>query len=331
MPSSHVVEKNEEDDDVQAGGEATTTTTEGKGEDDDDGSSSEIRVSSLLLRRSNIVDQLFLKQELLNRREEDILKRSKSLEDLRQRVEREARELEDQKSRFESEKRSVRKYKESEAGRVRLNVGGERFETSIETLREKSGFFKAMFSGAWDTEASEVVFIDRCPKRFPLLLNFLRSDDDNDCLTEYCYETASREGLHEIIGLLREAEFYQIDAAVEVIEEFVNHTRDLATAFDTITLNVGGELFATSRRTLCLCPFFDNLLAGFTNQGQLSASKLSGLQPIFLDRNPKFFAILLDYLRSGCCRQVLSHHISLLPDELLSYFKDDMKNFYELD
>ena len=118
--------------------------------------------------------------------------------------------------------------------------------------------------------------------------------------------------------------------AIETVEDFLRHKEDVASAFDMITLNVGGESFVTSRRTLCLCPFFDNLLAGYTNHGKVPASKFSRLEPIFLDRNPKFFAILLDYLRSGCDRKVLKLHISLLPDELISYFKDDMSNFYEL-
>ena len=59
-----------------------------------------------------------------------------------------------------------------------------------------------------------------------------------------------------------------------------------------------------------------------------SAARLSCARPIFLDRNPAFFRILLDYLRSGCDRDVLKY--SQLPDAMVSYFKDDMKNFYEL-
>jgi len=224
----------------------------------------------------------------------------------------------------------VRKFEARERGRVVLNVGGRTFETSVETLATKSGFFKALFSGAWDDAGADSVFIDRDPNHFGVLLSFLRNNGDVECLSEHCYEAAKSHGTSALLGLLREAEFFQIEEAIETVEDFLRHKEDVASAFDMITLNVGGESFVTSRRTLCLCPFFDNLLAGYTNHGKVPASKFSRLEPIFLDRNPKFFAILLDYLRSGCDRKVLKLHISLLPDELISYFKDDMSNFYEL-
>jgi hypothetical protein len=54
---------------------------------------------------------------------------------------------------------------------VKLNVGGELFQTSLDTLLlEPRSFFGAMFSGAWETNADEngAYFIDRyCSKPAP--------------------------------------------------------------------------------------------------------------------------------------------------------------------
>lgn len=53
--------------------------------------------------------------------------------------------------------------------RIKLNVGGKLFETSISTLtNNKSKFFTAMFSGRWDIPKEEdgCFFIDRDPFAF---------------------------------------------------------------------------------------------------------------------------------------------------------------------
>ena len=141
--------------------------------------------------RSNIVDQLFLKQELLNKREEEIRKRAKVVDDFSQLVDRQRKALENERASFENEVTSVRKFEARERGRVVLNVGGRTFETSVETLATKSGFFKALFSGAWDDAGADSVFIDRDPNHFGVLLSFLRNNGDVECLSEHCYEAAS--------------------------------------------------------------------------------------------------------------------------------------------
>jgi hypothetical protein len=50
--------------------------------------------------------------------------------------------------------------------RIKLNVGGQLFMTSLETLRtrEPQSFLAAMFSGEWksDTDKNGAFFIDRC-------------------------------------------------------------------------------------------------------------------------------------------------------------------------
>ena len=143
------------------------------------------------LLSSNIVDQLFLKQERLYRKEEDLDRRARVLEGLETSHEKIRIAFDEEKAAFETEVEVIHKHERKERGRVTLNVGGALFETSVETLRQKSCFFAAMFSGCWDTASvgKEAIFIDRDPAHFPVLLNYLRSNDAA-YLREYCYEAA---------------------------------------------------------------------------------------------------------------------------------------------
>lgn len=63
---------------------------------------------------------------------------------------------------------------------------------------------------------------------------------------------------------------------------------------DIIHLNVGGQRFSTSRQTLTWIPdtFFTAMLNGLisTNRDEQGS--------IFIDRDPKLFSIILNYLRT---------------------------------
>jgi len=62
------------------------------------------------------------------------------------------------------------------ASRVRLNVGGYKYETTLQTLSHGNSMISGMFSGkfplVYDNEG--YIFIDRDGKWFNLILNFLR-------------------------------------------------------------------------------------------------------------------------------------------------------------
>jgi hypothetical protein len=78
---------------------------------------------------------------------------------------------------------------------------------------------------------------------------------------------------------------------------------------DIINLNVGGQRFSTSRQTLTWIPdsFFTAMLNGLisTNRDEQGY--------IFIDRDPKLFSIILNYLRTkeldinGCDLHMLKH------------------------
>jgi hypothetical protein len=91
---------------------------------------------------------------------------------------------------------------------VQLNVGGHRFETSLETLTSvPDSFFAAMFSGrfALAPGADGSYFIDRDGTHFRHILNFLRDAGGTFKLSSDMTEAAVRE-------LAAEVEFYGLVA-----------------------------------------------------------------------------------------------------------------------
>lgn len=99
---------------------------------------------------------------------------------------------------------------------IHLNVGGTRFATSRQTLTwVPDSFFTSMLSGRISTLKDEIgaIFIDRDPKLFSIILNFMRTKDID---------------LSDVdIGTLRhEAEFYGISPLVKrlILCEDLNHS-----------------------------------------------------------------------------------------------------------
>ena len=92
---------------------------------------------------------------------------------------------------------------------IELNVGGQHFTTSLETLRKDAGsMLNAMFSGRFDVkpDKSGAYFIDRDGTHFRYILNYLRT---GKLLVP---EDSMIKG-----ELLAEAEFYQIQGIIEVL------------------------------------------------------------------------------------------------------------------
>lgn len=71
--------------------------------------------------------------------------------------------------------------------------------------------------------------------------------------------------------------------------------KQLADQGDQVSLNVGGQIMATTRRTLTTAPEGTFLEVAFSGRhGKLGESENN---PIFIDRNPNYFSYVLDYLR----------------------------------
>ena len=92
------------------------------------------------------------------------------------------------------------------ASTIKLNVGGQYFTTSVQTLtKDKGSMLHAMFSGRFDTKPAEdgSYFIDRDGTHFRYILNYLR--------TGYLLIPDDKLIRKEI---LEEAAFYQIRGIV---------------------------------------------------------------------------------------------------------------------
>ena len=92
---------------------------------------------------------------------------------------------------------------------VKLNVGGQHFTTSVQTLtKDPNSMLAAMFSGRFDMKPSEdgSFFIDRDGTHFRFILNFLRTG-----------KLTLPEGATFIKELEEEAEFYQIPGLIDAL------------------------------------------------------------------------------------------------------------------
>ena len=90
---------------------------------------------------------------------------------------------------------------------VKLNVGGQYFTTTVQTLRkDPNSMLAAMFSGTFGKKTSEdgSFFIDRDGTHFRFILNYLRDG-----------ELILPEGAKFLKELRKEAEFYQIQGILD--------------------------------------------------------------------------------------------------------------------
>lgn len=93
---------------------------------------------------------------------------------------------------------------------VKLNVGGEIFETSLQTLtKDPNSMLAVMFSGKFNMKPTEdgTFFIDRDGTYFRFILNFLRTGTLTLPEDTVVYEE-----------VMKEAKFYQIQQLIDVLE-----------------------------------------------------------------------------------------------------------------
>ncbi|CAJ0591485.1 unnamed protein product [Cylicocyclus nassatus] len=162
-------------------------------------------------------------------------------------------------------------------GRVKLNVGGSAFESSLLTLtRFDNSMFSAMLADRWQRQ--EELFIDRNPAHFAKVLDYLRDG-------EYVVLPEDRNSLRD---LRREADFYNLPGLVDIcsskLEEYEHPNHG-----ELLKINVGGVIFETSLSTVTRAK----------NSVLFALVADSRQEHVFIDRDPTHFAKVLDYLRDG--------------------------------
>jgi hypothetical protein len=110
---------------------------------------------------------------------------------------------------------AMHKHKEAQEGRVELNIGGYRFQTSIQALRRvPHTFFDAYFSGRYAQDVCDdgSIFVDRDGEHFGHVLEYMRDG---------CVSVAApgvRPSVSLLRALKREFGFYCIELVSEQLE-----------------------------------------------------------------------------------------------------------------
>lgn len=103
------------------------------------------------------------------------------------------------------------KLQKESAGKIVLDVGGSIFTTSITTLcGEPNSMLAVMFSGRFNIPKDDkgVVFIDRDGEYFGNILHYLRTKNTPRIISD-----------RELEHTLREAQYYQLDNFVSLLEK----------------------------------------------------------------------------------------------------------------
>mmetsp|Transcript_24989 Transcript_24989/g.48566 ORF Transcript_24989/g.48566 Transcript_24989/m.48566 type:complete len:214 (-) Transcript_24989:6-647(-) len=102
---------------------------------------------------------------------------------------------------------------ETSTGIIELNVGGQVFSTTRDTLMSAGdSFFSSLVGGEFGVhrDSKGLPFIDRDPKLFRHVLNFLRSQCTSLVL--------DKENKSQLAALQAEAEFYQVSPLIKELQ-----------------------------------------------------------------------------------------------------------------
>ncbi|KAF1767450.1 hypothetical protein GCK72_007409 [Caenorhabditis remanei] len=180
---------------------------------------------------------------------------------------------------------------------VKLDVGGTIFHTTEQCLegRIKTHYeiekykFKLEHNNKADTDGQvkemDPVFYDRDPKHFRLILNFLRDG-----------KVGLPDSDKEVEEILEEAKFYDL---IELSNYCTDHlsrksSRNSTPVVDIVQLDIGGTIFKTTKSTLTR---FNGMFKTMLDN-EISVKK-QDFESIFIDRSPKHFDIILNFMRDG--------------------------------
>jgi len=178
---------------------------------------------------------------------------------------------------------------------IDLNVGGTKFQTTRQTLlHDPNSMLARMFDPVSPlcpgVRRDGAYFLDRDPIHFRPVINYLRSGQltlDRDCNVPALLNEASFFGLSGLEAALQE------HAKVE--EERVARERQDPRIGDEFLLNVGGEIFVTSKETLC--KYSNSRLANIVEGKVKQQFDKDGI--LFIDEDPKDFVYILRALRNA--------------------------------
>eukprot|EP01027_Heterolobosea_sp_BB2_P017628 GEZU01024960.1.p1 GENE.GEZU01024960.1~~GEZU01024960.1.p1 ORF type:complete len:483 (+),score=114.94 GEZU01024960.1:153-1601(+) len=213
-------------------------------------------------------------------RDKKIIRAEKALEERKAEFEREMRE---QKARFEeqleNEREQLRAEREAleeerrrmegviaiQKSKVKLDVGGKKYSTSLQTLtRYPDSMLGTMFSGRYPIEQDEdgTYFIDRDGKSFRYIISFLRDDKVSLPTEEY-----------KLRQLLQEVNYYQIEPLEELIQVKLGiapfRVHPLALKFAWSQTCKGSKLKFENNGTTLICDTQDTYVSWYTTRSEV--------------------------------------------------------------
>jgi hypothetical protein len=201
--------------------------------------------------------------------------RAKALAEVAEERAKSLAEVEARKEEVGREITAMQKHKEAQEGRVELNIGGYRFETSVQTLRRiPQTFFDAYFSGryAQDVCNDGSIFVDRDGEHFGHVLEYMRDG------VVTMMEPGAIPSVPLLRALKREFGYYCIElqiGTVFAVGGFGNPTVKLASMerYNTVS-NAWHALapMATARHSFGLSSCAGDLYVTGGNDGGLLAS-----------------------------------------------------------
>jgi len=129
------------------------------------------------------------------------------------------KKLDIEKKNLENEREKIREFNKIQAGKIKLNVGGTYFTTSVSSLiREQDSILARLCTSQFQPSADDgAYFLDRDPELFKPILNYLRTGKLN------IPPEISKE------SILEEAKFMMLDGLVNIIQpkkEIANTQRE---------------------------------------------------------------------------------------------------------
>ena len=169
------------------------------------------------------------KEKLFDEQESELSEKEEKLCTHQKQLEQERHEFEGTRDKFQAELKHMESMHKVQDTKIKLDVGGQIYTTSIQTLRrDADSMLAAMFSGRYELkkESDGSYFIDRDGTFFRYILNFLRDGClDAGTLPQDCVV---------IKELHREAKYYQLSELVLYLNDLLNNLQNANTKWDKI-------------------------------------------------------------------------------------------------
>ena len=186
--------------------------------------------------------------------------------------------------------------------RVRLNVGGTRFETTRGTLTScPDSLLARMFDPDSKLPPAAVtedgaLFLDTCPRAFAVILNWLR------------YKEILGKDIHpdDVIPV---ADYFGLAELCEKLKALKKPVTDNNNDGDIIRFNVGGTIFETTRGTMTQHP--GTKPAKMFTLGSSFSPPVTEDGAYFIDASPRAFELVLNWLRRGKGNLILPNDLPL--------------------